>query len=111
VEPDALGDADLVKAGKLRHYGVSVEKVEEALKAIEYPRVQSVQIVCNLFRQRPAKLPIRETLARRLGILARPPLSSRMPSGRLRPSTEFARDGHEGPHSGSHARHGDRNEA
>src|SRR6476661_3252335 len=47
---------DLVKAGKLRYYGVSVEKVEEALKAIEYPAVQSVQIIFNIFRQRPSVL-------------------------------------------------------
>jgi len=47
---------DFVKAGKLRHYGVSVEKVEEALKAIEYPAVQSVQIIFNIFRQRPSEL-------------------------------------------------------
>src|SRR5215471_3292507 len=47
---------DFVNAGKIRHYGVSVEKVEEALKAIEYPNVQSVQIIFNIFRQRPAEL-------------------------------------------------------
>ncbi len=47
---------DLVQAGKIQHYGVSVEKVEEALKAIEYPGVQSVQIIFNMFRQRPAEL-------------------------------------------------------
>ena len=44
---------DLVQAGKLRHYGVSVEKVEEALKAIEYPNVQTVQIIFNIFRSKP----------------------------------------------------------
>ncbi|MCL4530749.1 MAG: aldo/keto reductase, partial [Chloroflexi bacterium] len=47
---------DLVEQGKLRHYGVSVEKVEEALKAIEYPNVETVQIIFNVFRQRPAEL-------------------------------------------------------
>src|SRR5262249_40821963 len=46
----------LVKAGKVRHYGVSVEKVEEALKAIEYPNVKTVQIIFNMFRHRPAEL-------------------------------------------------------
>lgn len=85
---------DLVRAGKLRHYGVSVEKVEEALKAIEYPGVQSVQIIYNIFRQRPAELLFRETLARRVGVLARLPLSSGMLSGRLRATTEFAPDDH-----------------
>ena len=93
--PEVFGVLDdLVRAGKLRHYGVSVEKVEEALKAIEYPGVQSVQIVYNLFRQRPAELLFRETLRRRVGILARLPLSSGMLSGRLRAETAFAADDH-----------------
>jgi aryl-alcohol dehydrogenase-like predicted oxidoreductase len=56
---------DLVRAGKVRTYGVSVEKVEEALKAIEYPGVQSVQIIFNMFRQRPADLFFNEALRRR----------------------------------------------
>ena len=55
--PEVFGMLDdLVKAGKLRHYGVSVEKVEEALKAIEFPGVQTIQIIFNIFRQRPAEL-------------------------------------------------------
>jgi aryl-alcohol dehydrogenase-like predicted oxidoreductase len=85
---------DLVKAGKIRHYGVSVEKIEEALKAIEYPGVQSVQIIYNLFRQRPADLLFRETLARRVGILARVPLSSGMLTGRMTADSRFASDDH-----------------
>lgn len=93
--PEVFGTLDeLVAAGKIRYYGVSVEKVEEALKAIEYPGVQSVQIVYNLFRQRPAELLFREALARRVGILARLPLSSGMLSGRLGPETTFAEDDH-----------------
>ena len=76
---DALDD--LVQAGKLRHYGVSVEKVEEALKAIEYPGVQTVQIIFNMFRQRPAELLFREALRRQVGILARVPLSSGLLTG------------------------------
>jgi len=93
--PEVFGVLDeLVKLGKLRYYGVSVEKVEEALMAIEYPGVQSVQIIYNLFRQRPADLLFRETLARRVGILARLPLSSGMLSGRLGAATAFAEDDH-----------------
>ena len=54
--PEVFGVLDdLVAAGKLRYYGVSVEKVEEAIKATEYPNVQSVQIIFNMFRQRPAE--------------------------------------------------------
>jgi len=85
---------DLVKAGKLRHYGVSVEKVEEALKAIEYPGVQSVQIIYNIFRQRPADLLFRETLARKVAILARLPLSSGLLSGKLTAQSSFEPDDH-----------------
>src|SRR3954470_1923906 len=52
--PEVFGALDdLVRAGKVRYYGVSVERVEEALKAIEFPGVQSVQIIFNMFRQRP----------------------------------------------------------
>src|SRR6266581_9601390 len=75
--PEVFGILDgLVKEGKLRHYGVSVEKVEEALKAIESPNVQSVQIIFNIFRQRPAELFFAEAQKRKVGILARLPLAS-----------------------------------
>jgi aryl-alcohol dehydrogenase-like predicted oxidoreductase len=93
--PEVFGVLDdLTTAGKLRHYGVSVEKVEEALKAIEYPNVQSVQIIFNLFRQRPAELFFREAQRRRVGILARLPLSSGMLSGKLTQASTFATDDH-----------------
>jgi aryl-alcohol dehydrogenase-like predicted oxidoreductase len=85
---------DLVKAGKLRYYGVSVEKVEEALKAIEYPNVQSVQIIFNIFRQRPLELFFGEARRRKVGILARVPLSSGMLTGKMTRSSTFARDDH-----------------
>ena len=85
---------DLVKSGKLRFYGVSVEKVEEALKAIEYPGVQSVQIIFNLFRQRPSELFFREARQRRIGILARLPLSSGMLSGKMNSSSRFEKEDH-----------------
>ena len=84
----------LVKAGKLRHYGVSVERVEEALKAIEYPGVQSVQIIFNVFRQRPAELFFREAARRGVGILARLPLSSGLLTGRMTRETQFSADDH-----------------
>jgi aryl-alcohol dehydrogenase-like predicted oxidoreductase len=85
---------DLVKAGKLRYYGVSVEKVEEALKAIEYPNVQSVQIIFNIFRQRPLDLFFGEAQRRKIGILARVPLSSGMLTGKMSRSTTFEADDH-----------------
>ncbi len=93
--PEVFGILDdLVQAGKLRHYGVSVEKVEEALKAIEYPQVQSVQIIFNIFRQRPADLFFREAQRRKVGILARVPLASGMLSGKISRTSQFAQDDH-----------------
>ncbi len=93
--PEVFGVLDdLVKAGKLRYYGVSVEKVEEALKAIEYPEVQSVQIIFNIFRQRPADLFFSEAQRRRVGILARVPLASGLLTGKLTPDSKFAEDDH-----------------
>ncbi len=74
---------ELVRAGKLRHYGVSVEKVEEGLKAIEFPDVQSVQIIFNIFRQRPAELFFAEAQKRKVGILARVPLASGLLTGKM----------------------------
>jgi aryl-alcohol dehydrogenase-like predicted oxidoreductase len=85
---------DLVKQGKIRYYGVSVEKVEEGLKAIEYPGVQSVQIIFNLFRQRPAELFFPEAKRRRVAILARLPLSSGMLTGKMTRTTTFHPDDH-----------------
>jgi len=85
---------DLVKQGKLRHYGVSVEKVEEALKAIEYPNVQTVQIIFNIFRQRPADLFFSEAQQRKVGILARLPLSSGMLAGKMTRNSSFESDDH-----------------
>jgi aryl-alcohol dehydrogenase-like predicted oxidoreductase len=93
--PEVFGILDdLVKAGKLRFYGVSVERVEEALKAIEYPGVQSVQIIYNVFRQRPADLFFGEARRRQVGILARLPLSSGMLAGKMTRGSQFAPDDH-----------------
>jgi aryl-alcohol dehydrogenase-like predicted oxidoreductase len=85
---------DLVQAGKLRYYGVSVEKVEEALKAIEYPNVQTVQIIFNIFRQRPLDLFFGEAQRRKVGILARVPLSSGMLTGKMTRESSFEADDH-----------------
>jgi aryl-alcohol dehydrogenase-like predicted oxidoreductase len=93
--PEVFGALDdLVKAGKLRHYGVSVEKVEEALKAIEFPGVQTVQIIFNIFRQRPAELFFAEAQWRKVGILARVPLASGLLSGKITRNSQFAKDDH-----------------
>ncbi len=93
--PEVFGILDdLVKAGKVRYYGVSVEKVEETLKAIEYPNVQTVQIIFNIFRQRPADLFFHEARRKDIGILARVPLSSGLLTGKLTRESMFAADDH-----------------
>ncbi len=85
---------DLVQAGKLRYYGVSVQRVEEAIKAIEFEGVQSVQIIFNCFRQRPAEVFFPLAKERKVGILARVPLASGMLTGKLRGDSQFAADDH-----------------
>jgi aryl-alcohol dehydrogenase-like predicted oxidoreductase len=93
--PEVFGFLDdLVAAGKVRTYGVSVERVEEALKAIEYPNVHTVQIIFNMFRHRPSELFFEQAQKRRVGVLARVPLASGMLTGKLRPDTAFDRDDH-----------------
>jgi aryl-alcohol dehydrogenase-like predicted oxidoreductase len=85
---------DLQRSGKILHYGVSVEKVEEALKAIEYPGVATVQIIFNLFRQRPKELFFPLARKRDVGILVRLPLASGLLSGKISKDTQFAPDDH-----------------
>ncbi len=93
--PEVFGVLDdLMQQGKIQHYGVSVEKVEEALKAIEYPYVQTVQIIFNIFRQRPAGLFFQQAQQRQVGVLARVPLSSGMLAGKMKRSTQFDESDH-----------------
>lgn len=84
----------LKRAGKIRSYGVSVERISEALKAIEYPGVQTVQIIFNMFRQRPITdfFPIAKE--RNIGIIARVPLASGLLTGKMSPETHFAENDH-----------------
>jgi aryl-alcohol dehydrogenase-like predicted oxidoreductase len=93
--PDVFDILDgLIKDGKLLNYGVSVEKVEEALKAIEYPNVRTIQIIFNIFRQRPLDLFFGEAQKRKIGILARVPLSSGMLTGKMTRESSFQSDDH-----------------
>mgnify|MGYP001823133457 FL=1 len=85
---------DLVERGKIRHYGVSVEKVEEALKAINYPNVATVQIIFNMLRHRPAALFFREAMANDVGVIARVPLASGVLTGKMSATSTFAEDDH-----------------
>lgn len=94
-QPEVFGHMDdLVSAGKIKNYGVSVEKVEEGLKAIEYPNVVSVQIIFNVFRQRPIGLFLAEAEKRKIGVIARVPLASGLLSGKMGPDTRFSSDDH-----------------
>jgi len=93
--PEVFGMLDdLAAQGKIRYYGVSVEKVAEALKAMEYPHVQSVQIIFNIFRQKPEEEFFPAARRRRVGILARVPLASGLLTGKMAPATAFAPDDH-----------------
>lgn len=93
--PEVFGALDrLVTMGKIRHYGVSVEKVEEALKAIEYPGVATVQIIYNIFRQRPQDLFFAEAKKKDVGVIVRVPLASGLLSGKIGKDTAFAADDH-----------------
>jgi aryl-alcohol dehydrogenase-like predicted oxidoreductase len=85
---------DLVRAGKIRHYGVSVEKIDEALNAVEFPNVQTVQIIFNCFRQRPADQFFARAKERQVGILARVPLASGLLTGKFHRDSTFAADDH-----------------
>jgi aryl-alcohol dehydrogenase-like predicted oxidoreductase len=93
--PEVFAAADdLVASGVVAHYGVSVERVEEALKAIEYPGVSSVQIIFNMVRQRPAERFLGEAARRDVGVLARVPLASGLLTGKLTTASTFGPDDH-----------------
>jgi len=93
--PEVFGYLDeLVQAGKIKFYGVSVEKVEEAIKAIEYANVHTVQIIYNIFRQRPADLFFKLAQEKQIGILARVPLSSGMLTGKFSKASTFEDSDH-----------------
>lgn len=93
--PEVFGILDdLVAEGKIRYYGVSVEKVEEALRALEFPNVQTVQIIFNCFRQRPAEAFFAKAKEKQVGVLARVPLASGLLTGKLRRDSSFAENDH-----------------
>jgi aryl-alcohol dehydrogenase-like predicted oxidoreductase len=83
-----------VARGKIRFYGVSVEKVEEGLKALEYPNLVSVQVIYNIFRQRPADLFFAQAKAKNVATIIRVPLSSGMLTGKMKSDSQFAKDDH-----------------
>jgi len=85
---------ELVQQGKIRYYGVSVETVEEALKAIRYPNVQSIQIIFNMFRFKPSEQFFAAARERKVGIIVRVPLASGLLTGKFRPDSQFSDSDH-----------------
>ena len=93
--PEVFGILDdMVTAGKVRYYGVSVETVDEAHRALRHPGVQAVQVIFNMFRLKPAEELFAQAWSRHVGILARVPLASGMLTGKLTKESTFARDDH-----------------
>lgn len=94
-QPELFTGLDKLKQkGKIKHYGVSVEKVEEAIKAIEYPGVETVQIIFNMFRQRPNELFFPLARQKEVGIIVRVPLASGLLSGKMTTDTTFTKTDH-----------------
>lgn len=94
-QPDTFAALDdLKQAGKIQHYGVSVARVEEAIKAMAYPGVQSVQIIFNMLRLRPSELFFELAKKNKVGILARVPLASGLLTGKMSKQSTFADDDH-----------------
>ena len=93
--PEIFGEFDrLIQEGKIQKLGVSVEKVEEALKAIEYDNVDTVQIIFNIFRQRPAELFFQQAVRKNIGVIVRVPLASGLLSGKFSAGTVFSENDH-----------------
>ena len=84
----------LVERGKIAAYGVSVERVEEALKAIEFPNVSSVQIIFNMFRLRPAEYFLDQAQRKQVAVIARVPLASGLLSGKFKADSQFEASDH-----------------
>lgn len=93
--PEAFGALDtLVAEGKIRFYGVSVESVAEAKAALAFTNVQSIQIIFNMFRQKPAEELFALAAKAQVGIIARVPLASGLLTGKMSPSSRFSPDDH-----------------
>ena len=85
---------EIVKKGKINHYGVSVEKVSEALDAIKYPNVKSIQIIFNVFRQKPSEIFFKEAKKNNVAIIARVPLASGLLTGKMNSQSSFPENDH-----------------
>ena len=93
--PEVFGILDdLVTAGKLRAYGVSVESLDEGRGALRYPNVRSVQVIFNMFRLKPAETFLAAAARQQVAIIARVPLASGLLTGKLSARSTFAADDH-----------------
>ena len=85
---------EIVKKGKIAYYGVSVEKVSEAMDAIQFPNVKSIQIIFNIFRQKPAEIFFKEAAKKKVAIIARVPLASGLLTGKMNQNSVFPENDH-----------------
>ena len=85
---------EIVKKGKIANYGVSVEKVSEAMEAIKYPNVKSIQIIFNIFRQKPLEVFFKEAAKNNVAIIARVPLASGLLTGKMHKNSSFPKNDH-----------------
>jgi len=85
---------EIVKKGKIKYYGVSVEKVSEALDAIKHPNVKSIQIIFNIFRQKPSEIFFHEAKKNNVAIIARVPLASGLLTGKMNNNSSFPENDH-----------------
>ena len=85
---------EIVKKGKINYYGVSVEKVSEALDAIKFPNVKSIQIIFNVFRQKPSEIFFNEAKKNNVAIIARVPLASGLLTGKMNNQSSFPENDH-----------------
>ncbi|MBB6455071.1 aryl-alcohol dehydrogenase-like predicted oxidoreductase [Salirhabdus euzebyi] len=84
----------LQQEGKIRQYGVSVETVEEGMLCLENPNVRALQVIFNIFRQKPLKRLLPEAKEKGVGILARVPLASGLLTGKFQKDASFEADDH-----------------
>ena len=85
---------EIVKKGKIAYYGVTVHKLSDAMEAIQFPNVKSIQIVFNIFRQKPAEAFLKEAKKRNVGIIVRGPLASGLLTGKINKETKFTENDH-----------------
>ncbi len=85
---------EIVKKGKIANYGVSVHKISDAMEAIKFPNVKSIQIVFNIFRQKPAEEFFKEAKKKKIGVIVRGPLASGLLSGSMNKNTKFPENDH-----------------